>query len=113
MGWSVVECIDRFETLCEGMFTPRMGINLTIIGTLLEGVHHSRYETQPMEKTLKAAFSRNKLLFGGLQEESPYLGGRSQALNVAVVAASVASNKAFLLSNYNRPADADLPCTKS
>lgn len=107
MGWSVTECIDNFESLCEKMFTPRVGAKLAIIGTLVVGLHHSRYETQPMEEALKSAFSENRLLFGGLQEERPQLGGRSQAMNVAVVAASVASNKALVLSNYNRPADAN------
>jgi len=112
MGWSVAECIARFETLCKEIFTPRVGANLTIIGTLVEGIHHSRYETQPMERTLKAAFSENGLLFGGLQEEKPHLGGRSQTLHVGVVAASVESNKAFVLTNYNRPADDNLPSTQ-
>lgn len=111
MGWSVAECIGRFETLCKEIFTPRVGYNLKVIGTLVESIHHSRYETQPMERTLKAAFSENGLLFGGLQKERPHSGGLSQTLNVAVVAASVESNKAFVLSNYNRPADASLPST--
>ena len=111
MGWSVAECIGHFENLCEEIFTPRVGANPAIIGTLVEGFHHSRYETQPMERALKAAFSENGFLFGGLHEERPQFGSRSQTLNVAVVAASVASNKAFVLSNYNRPADATVPST--
>lgn len=65
-----------------------------------------------MEKALKAAFSENSLLFGGLQEERPQFGSRSQTLNVAVVAASVARNKTFVLSNYNRPTDATFPSTQ-
>jgi len=111
MGWSVAECITRFETLCKGIFTPRVGINMAIIGTIVEGFHHSKYETQPMERTLKAVFSEDRLLFGGLQQETPRGGGRSQPLHVAVVAASVVSNKAFVLSNYNRPADSNIPST--
>jgi len=109
MGWSVTECINRFEALCKEIFKPRMGSNLKVIGALVESIHHSRYETQPMERTLKAAFSESGLLFGGLQIERPRFGDRSQTLNVAVVAASVESNKAFVLSNYNRPADVNLP----
>ncbi|KAK1832963.1 acyl transferase/acyl hydrolase/lysophospholipase [Podospora conica] len=109
MGWSVDDCIRRFQDLCEVIFTPRVGSKLHIVKTLVEGFHHSRYETRPMEKELKKAFSENCLLFGGTQEERPQFGDGSHSLSVAVVAASIADNKAFVLSNYNRPADPQLP----
>ena len=96
----------------QRVFTPRVGANLTVIGTLVEGLHNSRYETRPMERTLEVAFSENHLLFGGLQEERLHFGARSQTLRVTVVAASVPSNKAFILSNYNRPVDTNIPSTQ-
>ncbi|KAK1756460.1 acyl transferase/acyl hydrolase/lysophospholipase [Echria macrotheca] len=109
MGWSVAECIERFEGLCKEIFTPRVAANLAIIGTFSESYHHSRYQTKPMERALKSAFSENGLLFGGVQAERPEFGNSALRLNIAVIAASVASNKAFVLSNYNRPANTNFP----
>jgi hypothetical protein len=111
MGWSVAECITHFESLCRDIFTPWAGAGLPLIGTLVQEFHHSKYQTQPMERALKEVFSENRLLFGGLQEKSPGFGSRSRTVNVAVVATSVVCNKAFVLSNYNRPADTDFPGT--
>ncbi|KAK0631476.1 hypothetical protein B0T14DRAFT_3900 [Immersiella caudata] len=109
MDWSVAECIAHFEGLCKEIFTPRVGAHHAIIGTVVEGLHHSRYETQPMERAFKTVFSENRLLFGGPQEERRESGSSSQTVKVAVVATSVACNKAFVLSNYNRSSDAAFP----
>ncbi|KAK4446666.1 acyl transferase/acyl hydrolase/lysophospholipase [Podospora aff. communis PSN243] len=109
MNWSVAECIDHFERLCKTMFTPRLGAKLAIVGPIVGGFHHSRYETKPMERALKEVFSESRLLFGGALGDGLESGSRSRTLKVAVVASSVACNRAFVLSNYNRPADIGFP----
>ncbi|GAB1318162.1 FabD/lysophospholipase-like protein [Madurella fahalii] len=93
MGWSVDTCIDRFEDLCTKAFTRRKG------GFIVENFHHSNYQTTSLEEALQTAFSEDMLLFGGEHRaESSIL-----SVKVAVTSFSLTDNKAFVLSNYNRP----------
>ena len=92
-GWSVSQCIENFEDLCETAFTRRQGGNLPGIGWLVESHHHSRYETQPLQNALKEAFE-DDYLFGGPRIEG-------SEVEVAVVATS-STGSTVVLSNYNR-----------
>ncbi|KAF2756983.1 hypothetical protein EJ05DRAFT_49848 [Pseudovirgaria hyperparasitica] len=99
MNWTVEECIDKFEKLCEVAFTRRTGSNLPLIGFLVDNYHHSKYETKSLEQALTSAFGDSQFLFGGQQR----IEDRSQVCKVAVTATSLAGNRTFLLANYNRP----------
>ncbi|KAL9097592.1 MAG: hypothetical protein Q9165_000488 [Trypethelium subeluteriae] len=63
--WSVDEALHYFETMCRKAFTPRKGTELWGIGPVIEAYHHSKYETKPLEDSLKEIFSNDELLFGG------------------------------------------------
>jgi hypothetical protein len=99
MGWSVDYSIARFEELCTKAFTKRLGSNIPLLGSIIEGIHHSRYQTAPLQLALQNAFSKDNLLFGG------HRGAKSSipAVKVAVTSFSLADKKTYILSNYNRP----------
>lgn len=99
MKWSVDECMEKFEKLCDTAFTRRSGSGIPMFGTILENYHHSKYETTPIERVLKDAFPEDLHLFGGRVPAD--LCGSSP--KVAVTATSLAGNKTYVLSNYNRP----------
>lgn len=99
MNWTVDECIEKFRMLCEKAFTRRTGGSLPIVGALVDNYHHSKYQTSTLDQALMTAFSEELHLFGG---QRPADMGVSP-LKVAVTATSLAGNKTYLLSNYNRP----------
>lgn len=99
MNWSVEQCIENFEKLCNQAFTRRSGGSLPIIGAIVENYHHSKYQTGTLEDALKTAFPEELHLFGGRRPAD--LG--ASAVKVAVTATSLAANKTYVLSNYNRP----------
>jgi len=101
MQWRVSECIERFVTLCDEVFTRRAGSSLPIIGPLIENYHHSRYQSSTLESALRQAYSEDLLLFGGQRSA-----GSASPLKVAVTATNLAGNKTYLLSNYNQPRNA-------
>jgi hypothetical protein len=96
-NWSVEECINHFEELCEKAFTRRLGGNLPGIGWFIENYNHSKYETQPLEDALKSAFTDSQYLFGGPRISN----GSSSDIKVGVTATSSAGTS-VLLTNYNR-----------
>lgn len=99
MNWSVEECIETFEKLCYQAFTRRSGGSLPIIGTIVENYHHSRYQTATLEDALRTAFPEDLHLFGGRRPTEMC----ASSVKVAVTATSLAANKTYILSNYNRP----------
>lgn len=99
MGWSVDECITRFEELCTEAFRRRRGTGLPLLGQMVENFHHSKYETTSLESALKKVFSEDKLLFGGCRSA----GTRSQPVKVAVTSYSLTDHQAIVMANYNHP----------
>lgn len=99
MNWSVEECIENFEKLCNQAFTRRSGGSLPIIGTIVENYHHSKYQTTTLDDALKKAFPEELHLFGGRRPADLCV----SSVKVAVTATSLAANKTYVLSNYNRP----------
>lgn len=99
MNWSVEDCIENFEKLCEQAFTRRSGSSLPIIGAIVENYHHSKYQTATLDSSLKTAFPEDLHLFGGRRPADLC----ESSVKVAVTATSLAANKTYILSNYNRP----------
>lgn len=98
MNWSVEECIENFERLCDQAFTRRSGGTLPIIGAIVENYHHSKYQTATLDQALRTAFPEDLHLFGGRRPTDS-----CASVKVAVTATSLAANKTYILSNYNRP----------
>lgn len=98
MNWTVDECIQKFDTLCNQAFTRRSGCTLPIFGALVDNYHHSKYQTRTLNDALKTAFPQELHLFGGQHPAQLYV----SPLKVAVTATSLAGNKIYLLPNYNR-----------
>ena len=97
-GWSIDECIDRFEKLCSTAFTPREFHGIWGFEQLSAINHHySKYKTKPLETILKATFSvSDQPLFGGQQNHS------HSSVKVAVTSTTEIGEQALLLTNYNR-----------
>jgi hypothetical protein len=93
MNWSVDECMSHFQTLCAEAFTRRGGMNILGVNKVLESIHHSKYETRPLQKALKETFSEDDYLFGGPRVQN-------SRTKVAVTATS--SGSVSVLANYNR-----------
>ena len=103
MNWSVEEVTNKFEMFCATAFTQRSGVNLPIVGTLIENYHHSKYQTSTLESVLIDAFSSDLNLFGGYRSNASTC---NPAVKVAVTATPLAGKKTYLLANYNRPREA-------
>ena len=95
-GWSVWECIEQFEKLCDTAFTPRELHGVPGL-ELLAAMHHSysRYKSKPFESILKDSFSKQSL-FGGQQAHL------QPPVKVAVTSTIATGQKAILLANYSR-----------
>jgi hypothetical protein len=98
MGWSVDECIAKFEELCNKAFTKRRGMGLPGVRLFVENFHHSKYKTGPLELALQEAFSKDGLLFGGHRTSE----ASTPPVKVAVTSYSLTERKPYVLSNYNR-----------
>lgn len=92
----ISECIRLFEELCQRAFTERRLGSVPVVGKLVKGYHHSKYETQPLQDALTRTFGEEEYLFGGLRSDNA-----SVDYKVAVAASSTAGN-AVVFSNYNR-----------
>ncbi|KAK4629215.1 Calcium-independent phospholipase A2-gamma [Fulvia fulva] len=97
-NWTVSTCAQNFEMLCRKAFTLRKGAGLPGIGWFVENYNHSRYETQPLQEALMAAFTDEQRLFGGEREARD---AGSLDVKVAVTATTAAGNS-VVLANYNR-----------
>lgn len=104
-NWSVDECINHFEQLCDKAFTRRSGGNIPLIGWLVDNYNHSKFETAPLQEALISAFSDDQYLFGGRR---PDQSSGCSPVKVAVTATS-ASGSAVVLANYNRHCSEKLP----
>jgi hypothetical protein len=96
MNWTVEQCIEKFQLMCRTAFTLRKGASFYGVGALVEYYNHSKYETRPLEKTLKEAFTDNEYLFGGPKRDT------TSRIKVAVTATSLTGNTAIVFGNYNR-----------
>jgi hypothetical protein len=96
MNWTVKECIERFQLMCRAAFTPRFGTGSFLTRRIVESHFHSRYETSPLERALKEAFTDDEYLFGG-----PKRNMISQ-IKVAVTATSASGRTPIVFGNYNR-----------
>jgi hypothetical protein len=96
MNWSVEQCIEKFQSMCRTAFTRRLGGAIPGVRVLVDNYNHSKYETKPLEGTLKAAFTENDYLFGGSKRQS------YSRIKVAVTATSLTGRVAIVFGNYNR-----------
>lgn len=96
MNWSVEQCTENFQMMCKTAFTLRKGASFYGVGALVEYYNHSKYETRPLERTLKEAFTENENLFGGPKRNT------TSRIKVAVTATSLTRNSAIVFGNYNR-----------
>jgi hypothetical protein len=96
-NWPVETCIERFKELCGNAFTRRSGGNIPFIGRLVESYNHSKYETAPLYKSLRTAFSDKQYLFGGQRYDQYW----TSPVRVAVTT-TIGSSSAALIANYNR-----------
>lgn len=93
MNWSVEQCIHEFQQICAKSFARRFGSNIPGYSMVVESVHHSKYETRPLQEALQKAFSKHDYLFGGFRRSN-------SRIKVGVTAAT--SSSVSLLTNYNR-----------
>jgi len=93
-GWSVEECIHKFETVCKRAFQPRRLAYQPFVGFIVQNYYHSLYRTTPFEQVLREAFSEEDLF--GAKPADP----STPPLKVAVTTA--AASLSVVLSNYNR-----------
>ena len=101
--WSVDECREHFQALCDKAFTRRKGANVPLVSWLVNNYHHSKYETTGIEEALKHAFSENELLFGGRRMPlDTSVSTMQYSCKTAVTTTSAATNNTVLLANYNR-----------
>jgi predicted acylesterase/phospholipase RssA len=100
--WTVENCIYHFTDLCEKAFTRRVGMNIPGMSMLVESLHHSKYETAPLQQALQQAFSPDDYLFGGPRETN-------HRTKVAVTATN--SGSVSVLANYNRNCAQKVPYT--
>ena len=92
-NWSVDDCITYFQNLCVRAFTRRSGTNIPGMSPIIESIHHSKYETRPLQEALQKAFTEDVYLFGGS-------GNSNSRTKVAVTATT--SGSTSVLANYNR-----------
>ncbi|KAI9741336.1 MAG: hypothetical protein M1834_003053 [Cirrosporium novae-zelandiae] len=92
-GWSVKKCSKFFERLCHSAFTKRKGIGFPGIEFIVAASNYSRYETQPLENTLKEAFG-DDVLFGGLRTECKST--QSNQITKVAVTSTTTSGKAVV-----------------
>jgi hypothetical protein len=98
MNWTVDECLDQFNRMVNEAFTRRTGANLPGFGFLIDNFNQSRYETKPLERCLKEAFTEEQYLFGGRKSAAI----TSSGVKIAVTATSLSGRTAIVLANYNR-----------
>jgi hypothetical protein len=109
MNWTVDECLDQFTRMVNDAFTRRTGSNLPGFGFLIDNFNHSRYETKPLEKCLKEAFTEEQYLFGGRRPSST----SGPGVKIAVTATSLSGRTAIVLGNYNRVCSTKCRCLSS
>lgn len=95
-GWSVEECISKFEGLVDKAFTARPGTALPVVSPLVTGYHRSTYETKPLEEALIGVFGTDECLFGGRRPPKQYKSTKK------VVVTTASSGMPVILSNYSR-----------
>ena len=95
-NWTVETCIHHFESLCRDAFTPRKGLEIPGLGFFVQSHHGSKYETQPLQDALKAAYSENESLFGGPRNDNNHC-----STKVGVTATS-STAQVMVITNYNR-----------
>jgi hypothetical protein len=73
-----------------------MGGAIPGVRLLIDNYNHSKYETKPLENSLKAAFTEDEYLFGGPKRNT------TSRIKVAVTATSLTGRTAIVFGNYNR-----------
>jgi predicted acylesterase/phospholipase RssA/energy-coupling factor transporter ATP-binding protein EcfA2 len=99
-GWSVQRCIKTFQSLCTAAFNKRRGVGLLGRDFYLSPSNHNRYETKPLETSLKSAFG-DESLFGGLRDPFNDVHDADRTTKVAVTTTTT-NGTLLLLANYNR-----------
>ena len=95
-GWSVDECMQKFQDMCRTAFTGREFAVVPIMRVLAWANHGSKYKTKPFERVLKDTFDANRLLFGGQSMTN-------MSMKVAVTTTTYVDQRPVVFSNYNRP----------
>lgn len=68
---SIDEAISTFKNFARAAFKARKGVDLPIVGKIIQLKYQSTYETRGLEQSLRHAFG-DELLFGGRRQvQSP------------------------------------------
>ena len=97
--------MHHFENLCQEAFTRRTGGNIPLVGPLIDNYHHSKYQTTTLESSLKSVFPDDMHLFGGRRRVEFCV----SPVKAVVTATSLLGNKTYVLANYNRPREGQIP----
>jgi hypothetical protein len=96
---TVEQCSKMFDDFAEEAFTvnvlesiPWIGRKLGYLGQI---IHHSKYQSGPLEKALQKAFPDGLPLFGGTYQQG-------KAYAKVAVTSTTKEGRVLLLSNYNR-----------
>lgn len=95
-NWSLSSYETQFKRFSHSAFTPREFNSVPILGQLARLRHGSIYKTQPMYRSLKAAFGPG-LFYGGKRVTN----ARNKT-KIAVTATEMEGRRAILIANYNR-----------
>lgn len=100
-NWSVDDCITTFKEICSKAFTPRGLVGIPVLEQLAIVNHGSMYKTKPFEALLQEKFQRGRPLFGGTNDQG------EMSTRVAVTSTTLIEQHPVILTNYNRPDEAE------
>lgn len=96
--WDLKECSERFTTLCRKAFTPRDFSGVARSWMYWMSLFRHRFQTEPLEKALKEAFSDDKYLLGGKRPR-----GATKTFGAKIgITTSSATSGSILFTDYNR-----------
>ncbi|KAH6613399.1 hypothetical protein F5144DRAFT_616347 [Chaetomium tenue] len=101
MNWTVKECIEKFEVLCDAAFTKKRFAGRHGVLAIVDALMSSRYKTGPFVNALQKAFPKDLYLFS---DANPRTKSRVFSTRVAVTTTGDGSApRTHLLANYNHP----------
>ncbi|KAK5102797.1 hypothetical protein LTS08_003597 [Lithohypha guttulata] len=110
-GWSVDECITKFERLVKTAFTKHKFLGWDYIDYLIAAYNNGKYKIEPLEALLRSEYGEESL-FGGSSRDLKSTGGIAPSKCKVGVTTTTTAGRPCLLANYNRP-DVDIRSTPS
>ncbi|KAG9499651.1 hypothetical protein J7337_008110 [Fusarium musae] len=103
--WSTDDAINRFRSLAQRAFTPRLGLGNSFLKAIAQPFYEFLYTSEGIEQSLQDSFG-NSNLFGASLGKRNRAGGRDW-VKVGVVSCLQGRNQAKLIANYSRNPRAD------